>query len=79
METGHVTISYERLAEKFWETEKGKLAQEGMRLDHTAMLPSFLADHVRFNSDEEVAAFYAAGGAYEQIKERVVQLWPKER
>lgn len=76
METGRVTVTYGYLAEKFWQSEQGENAKEGMRLDHTAVLPSFLADNVDFKSDEHIAEFYAPHGEYEAIKRVVILTRP---
>ena len=76
MVTGRVTITIPRLAEKFWDTKYGEVAQAGCRLDHHGCLPSFVAENVHFNSDAEIEAFYAPGGPYDELKASVVNCWP---
>lgn len=50
---------------------------DGYRLDRA--LPGYLVDieKVEFESDLDIAAFYAVDGEYDRIREAVLQHWPR--
>lgn len=67
------------LADDFWGSSHGKNVGDGLRLDRA--LPAFLADRIRFVSDEDIEQFYGeartnAGSEYERVRAAVMALWP---
>lgn len=75
--TTQATHEHGELAALFWKSDEGKAALAGMRLDHHAILPTFVSRYHDFGSDAEIAAFYAPDGEYESIKRLIIEWWPK--